>query len=330
MPENKMTTGKLARTSVSPVIDGRQLTRLAEVGGYQSQLSKPAAYGQALARGRFECVTYPAGLSVHVCDLEELDGTTTDSELSPRLSFLFLLRGKLSFRLNDQAFQLCSAAGPRCAAMILEAPTHWARDLQRGCNLTKVHVTVSPQWLAQHCPVTAKRVWSLSLQRGHTLPLWRPSARAFAAAREILTVTPEAELQRLYIENQALLLVGEGLTALEAWQKNRGGGSRRAGRIAEVCEYIQGHLDQPLSLEELGKMFGMSTSTLQRYFKQVTGVPVGDYVRSQKLELARKLLLEEGAAVTQAAYAAGYNHPTNFIAAYKRRYGCCPGSERNP
>ena len=137
MPENKMTTGKLARTSVSPVIDGRQLTRLAEVGGYQSQLSKPAAYGQALARGRFECVTYPAGLSVHVCDLEELDGTTTDSELSPRLSFLFLLRGKLSFRLNDQAFQLCSAAGPRCAAMILEAPTHWERDLQRGCNLTK-------------------------------------------------------------------------------------------------------------------------------------------------------------------------------------------------
>ena len=77
-------------------------------------------------------------------------------------------------------------------------------------------------------------------------------------------------------------------------------------------------------------MFGMSTSTLQRYFKQVTGVPVGDYVRSQKLELARKLLLEEGATVTQAAYAAGYNHPTNFIAAYKRRYGCCPGSERNP
>lgn len=327
MPDEKMASTGFAG---SAVIDGRRLTQLAESGGYRSQFSKPASYGKALARGRFECVVYPAGLSVHVCDMEELDGTTTDSELSPRLSFLLLLRGKLTFRLNDQAFELCSDAGPRCAAMILESPTRWERDLQRGCRQTKVHVTVSPQWLAQHCPKLAKRVWALSFQRSQHLPLWRPSARAFAAASEILAVNnPEMELQRLHIENQALLLVAEGLAGLELWQQHQSTGSRRAQRIAEICQYLDGHLDQPLNLDEIGKMFGMSTSTLQRYFKQVTGMPAGDYVRGKRLDLARQLLLAKGATVTQAAYAAGYNHPTNFIAAYKRRYGCCPGSERN-
>jgi AraC-like DNA-binding protein len=330
MPDEKMTSWGADRADISAVIDGRQLTQLAEIGGYRSQFSKPASYGKPLARGRFECVEYPAGLSVHVCDMEELAGTTTDSELSPRLSFLVLLRGKLKFRLNDHAFELCSDAGPRCAAMILESTTRWERDLQRGCRQTKVHVTVSPQWLAQHCPQTAKQVWALSLQRRQNLPLWRPSARAFAAANEILAVTnPEVELQRLHIENQALLLVAEGLAGLELWQQNQNTGSRRAHRIAEICQYLDGHLDQSLNLDDIGKMFGMSTSTLQRYFKEVTGMPVGDYIRGKRLERARQLLLADGATVTQAAYAAGYNHPTNFIAAYKRRYGCCPGSERN-
>lgn len=330
MPDNKMTSKTPDQRGGSPVINGRQITRLAEVGGYRSQFSKPASYTKALARGRFECVEYSGGLSVHVCDLEELDGTTTDAELSPRLSFLLLLRGELNFRLDDHAFQLCSDTGPRCAAMILESPTRWERDLQRGCSLTKVHVTVSPQWLTQHCPKIAKRIWSLSLQRTCDLPLWQPSTRAFAAAREILAVAnPEAELQRLHIENQALLLVAEGLSALEFWQQHPRTGSRKANRIIEVCHYIDAHLDRPLTLEDLGKMFGMSTSTLQRYFKEVTGMPVGDYLRRKRLEFARQLLLTEGASVSQAAYAAGYSHPTNFIAAYKRLYGCCPGSERN-
>lgn len=330
MPDHKMTIRGANRAGVTSVIDGRRLTQLAETGGYRSRFSKPGAYTQPLARGRFECVEYPAGLAVHVCDLEELDGTTTDSELSPRLSFLLLLRGELNFRLNDHPFQLGCDGGPRCAAMILEESTRWQRDLQRGCHLTKVHVTVSPQWLAQHCPTTAKRIWALSLQRTADLPLWRPSARAFAAAGEILAVAnPEAELQRLHIENQALLLVGEGLAALELWQQNQRTGSRRSSRIAEVCHYVDTHIDQPLNLDEIGKMFGMSTSTLQRYFKQEVGMPVGDYVRRKRLEYARELLLGEGVTVSQAAYAAGYSHPTNFIAAYKRRYGCCPGSEKN-
>ncbi|MCR6653917.1 MAG: AraC family transcriptional regulator [Cellvibrionaceae bacterium] len=331
MADNKMTPRGPVRSSVSPVIDGRQITHLAEVGGYSSRFSKPAAYAKPLARGRFECVEYPAGLSVHVCDLEELDVTTTDAELSPRLSFLLLLRGEVNFRLNERAFQLCSHTGPRCAAMILDASTRWERDLQRGCNLTKVHVTVSPQWLTQHCPQTANRVWSLSLQRTRDLPIWRPSVRAFAAAREILAVdNPQAELQRLHIENQALLLVAEGLSALELWQQDhQRTGSRRASRIAEVCHYLDTHIDQPLSLDDIGRMFGMSTSTLQRYFKEVTGMPVGDYVRRKRLEFARELLVSGGVTVSQAAYAAGYSHPTNFIAAYKRHYGCCPGSERN-
>lgn len=330
MADEKMTSRGFSAGGISRVIDGRQLMQLAEIGGYQSQFSQPTCYGKPLARGRFECVEYPAGLSVHVCDMEELAGTTTDSELSPRLSFLLLLRGKLTFRLNNHAFELCSDAGPRCAAMILESPTYWERDLRRGCQQTKVHVTVSPQWLAQHCPKTATRVWSLSLQRSQSLPLWRPSARAFAAASEILAVTnPEMELQRLHIENQALLLVAEGLAGLELWQQRQSTGSRRAHRIADICQYLDSHLDQPFHLDDIGKMFGMSTSTLQRYFKQVTGMPVGDYVRSKRLEHARQLLLGEGATVNQASYAAGYSHATNFIAAYKRRYGCCPGSERN-
>lgn len=330
MPDDKMALQGVKSSTTSTLIDGRQLAQLVEIGGYRSQFSKQTAYAKPLVKGRFECVEYPAGLSVHVCDMEELTGTTTDSELSPRLSFLLLLRGKVRFRLDDFPFELCSDVGPRCAAMILESSTRWERDLQRGRNLTKVHVSVTPQWLAQHCPKTAKCLWALSLQRTCDLPLWRPSARAFAAASEILAVTnPEMELPRLHIENQALLLVAEGLVGLELWQQHQRTESRRAHRIAEICQYLESHLVQPRKLDEIGKMFGMSASTLQRHFKQVMGMPVGDYVRSKRLDLARQLLLGKGATVTQAAYAAGYSHSTNFIAAYKRRYGCCPGRERN-
>ncbi|MED5433037.1 MAG: helix-turn-helix transcriptional regulator, partial [Pseudomonadota bacterium] len=49
------------------------------------------------------------------------------------------------------------------------------------------------------------------------------------------------------------------------------------------------------------------------------------YIRQRRLERAQDLLRRQQLSIGEAAYLAGYRHPSNFITAYKRAFGTTPG-----
>ena len=54
------------------------------------------------------------------------------------------------------------------------------------------------------------------------------------------------------------------------------------------------------------------------------GTSVHAYIIDQRLEKAASLLLESNLNVSQVAALVGYSKPSNFAAAFKKKYGVIP------
>ena len=57
----------------------------------------------------------------------------------------------------------------------------------------------------------------------------------------------------------------------------------QAGIIRDLLTWLEGHLDQPLSLDNVAAKAGYSKWHLQRMFKDVTGHAIGAYIRARRL-----------------------------------------------
>ncbi|EBX5145154.1 MDR efflux pump AcrAB transcriptional activator RobA, partial [Salmonella enterica subsp. enterica serovar Newport] len=56
--------------------------------------------------------------------------------------------------------------------------------------------------------------------------------------------------------------------------------------IRDLLRWLDEHLDQPLSLDNVAAKAGYSKWHLQRMFKDVTGEAIGAYIRARRLSRA--------------------------------------------
>lgn len=76
-------------------------------------------------------------------------------------------------------------------------------------------------------------------------------------------------------------------------------------RVELAVEYLDQHVDDAVTLAELGREVGMSPTHLQRTFKRYMGVSPAEFVRARRLERL-KSRLQEGESVLDATFEAGY------------------------
>lgn len=75
--------------------------------------------------------------------------------------------------------------------------------------------------------------------------------------------------------------------------------------LDEIRGYIEKHHDQPIRLEELGRIAGLSPFTVQRLFKREMGVSPLQYQRALRASQLRSGL-KKGSSVTNSIYDAGF------------------------
>ncbi len=95
----------------------------------------------------------------------------------------------------------------------------------------------------------------------------------------------------------------------------------------EVISYVNNHLIEDISLQDICDEFFISKSQLCRLFKKATGATVWDYIITKRLVLA-KSLINSGESATTACYKAGFNDYTSFFRAYKTKYSVSPKSDK--
>ncbi|MDB9527379.1 AraC family transcriptional regulator [Oscillatoria sp. CS-180] len=95
-------------------------------------------------------------------------------------------------------------------------------------------------------------------------------------------------------------------------------------RIHYAQEILLKNLTDPPSLMELAQQIGMCDYNLKRGFKEVFDSTVFDYLRDRRMEKAQQLLLDGQLKIATVARAVGYDSPTSFNAAFKRKFGMSP------
>lgn len=96
--------------------------------------------------------------------------------------------------------------------------------------------------------------------------------------------------------------------------------------LTELEEYVTSHLDDfQLSVTNLTYVFAMSTSSLSRRLKRLTGLAAGQYIQEIRLTTARRLL-ETGrhTHIGSIANQVGYNNQRTFSRSFKKRFGKTP------
>jgi AraC-like DNA-binding protein len=96
-------------------------------------------------------------------------------------------------------------------------------------------------------------------------------------------------------------------------------------RVERVRIILRERLEDPPSLEQLGKEVGCSPFYLSRLFSQEAGMTIQQYLREVRMERAAELLRSGQCNVTEAAMAVGYNSLSHFSSAFHETFGCCPG-----
>lgn len=98
--------------------------------------------------------------------------------------------------------------------------------------------------------------------------------------------------------------------------------------IGNAKRYINGHLDQQLSVSHLAGQFYLSVAYFSKLFKKTTGVGCNYYIVCQRMERAKALLQTGTAKVGEVAEKVGYKDVNYFSLTFKKYTGCSPAEYR--
>lgn len=105
------------------------------------------------------------------------------------------------------------------------------------------------------------------------------------------------------------------------------GGNAQSDGVKAICRFIEQHLDEPLTLDRLGKAFHQSPFHLQRRFKAVLGITPREYADSCRMRLLKRNL-QAGDSVTRAMYDAGYGSSSRLYERTASQLGMTPDKYR--
>lgn len=274
------------------------------------------------------------------CTRELVDAVTT-AMVKPGVYLTIVLGGEVRFAYDGSAQVLkvdprCDPenGSPQAVAVNLGRLTVFRRHIRRAeRGLSKLQLRLDPGWLRRgEANDPLRRRLALYLLDHHLSALpWQPDSSALAQCWELLELRQESDRLRRSLRAEALAhqVLGHFLDHLGRLPLPGNAAQAAVPQPLSSTErtiaWLENHLDQPLRMEEVAQASAMSVSALQRHFRRDTGLTVFEYVRGRRLDRVRDALRQEALSVSEAAYMAGYSHTSNFITAFRRRFGITPG-----
>lgn len=94
--------------------------------------------------------------------------------------------------------------------------------------------------------------------------------------------------------------------------------------VASAAKILLDNLTNPPSPELLASRLGTNEKRLNKAFQEAFSLPVYGWLREQRWLLARQLLLQTDASITDISAHCGFASPANFATAFKDRFECTP------
>lgn len=94
--------------------------------------------------------------------------------------------------------------------------------------------------------------------------------------------------------------------------------------INPAIEYIKTNFRERINLRDLSEKACMSTSSFYRYFKRELGMSPIEFILTEKINYAKKMLSNPRINVSEVSYATGFEDCNYFIRLFKKHEGVTP------
>ena len=99
--------------------------------------------------------------------------------------------------------------------------------------------------------------------------------------------------------------------------------------LNKSINYIEEHITEEISYDELAQIACCSTYHFQRMFTYIAGVSLSEYIRRRKMSLAAVDLQGSNEKIIDISLKYGYSSPTAFNRAFQSIHGVAPSALKN-
>jgi len=228
--------------------------------------------------------------------------------------------GERRMRYDPNNYFIASLEVPASGCIIEASPSHPYIGLSMALNPEVLAALITDTPARTDAPAPTDGETSSFAVSPVTTQLLEPWLRLIAlldAPQDIAVLAPMIEREILY----RLLKGPQGPLLRQIAQ-----GDSRLGQVRRTIAWIREHYDQPLRIETLAELAGMSAASFHRHFKAATAMSPLQYQKCLRLQQARRLLIANEDA-TRAGYAVGYESASQFSREYARLFGLPPARD---
>lgn len=98
--------------------------------------------------------------------------------------------------------------------------------------------------------------------------------------------------------------------------------------LSHVLDYIDLHITETISIQELSSLTHLSESRFKTYFRTAVGIPPAEYVLRQKIQYSKELLTSTPNSITEVAFTLSFSSSQYFSTVFKRFTTLTPAEYR--
>jgi transcriptional regulator GlxA family with amidase domain len=97
--------------------------------------------------------------------------------------------------------------------------------------------------------------------------------------------------------------------------------------VSRAIAWIRDNYAEPMRIDDLARLSGMSASAFHRHFRAVTAMSPLQFQKRIRLQQARSLLVAYPGDIAGVGHLVGYDSPSQFNREYRRMFGAPPGQD---
>jgi AraC-like DNA-binding protein len=97
--------------------------------------------------------------------------------------------------------------------------------------------------------------------------------------------------------------------------------------VSRAIAWIRDNYAEPMRIDDLARLSGMSASAFHRHFRSVTAMSPLQFQKRIRLQHARSLLVAHPGDIAGVGHHVGYDSPSQFSREYRRLFGAPPGQD---
>ncbi|CAN5721889.1 helix-turn-helix domain-containing protein [soil metagenome] len=241
-------------------------------------------------------------------------GIAAQDEIVTTNRLILVLKGRLNYRMEDQAFRFAAGTQfyvPAWIRRVSRVPSResceavWCEFDIEGAEVT------APAAFLRRLPEVAAKLERKSYRRLHAH--W----------------VRQSEWSALQMEGELKAMLARFWSEASPPRQSAAGDQRPIHpKVKDALRWLADHYRERDALTALYREAAVSPNYLRKHFQEAMACSPGEYIQRLRLRQARYLLLETGLPQKQIAAEVGYEDPLYFSRIYRRLWGKAPGVGR--